>query len=82
VPALTKQRDLFQATDELPEGMCYKPEVITCEQEQALVDELSHQPFNEFEFHGFLGKRRTVSYSWHYDFNGGGLKKAAEMPPQ
>jgi hypothetical protein len=28
-------------------------------------------PFREFEFHGFTGKRRTVSYGWRYDFNGG-----------
>lgn len=81
MPALTKQRDLFEAADELPEGMRYTPEVITSKEEQALVGELSRQPFKEFEFHGFLGKRRTVSYGWHYDFNGGGLKKsAAEMP--
>ena len=36
--------------------------------------------FKEFEFHGFLGKRRTVSFGWHYDFNGGGLKQAGELP--
>lgn len=80
MPVQTKQGDLFETVDELPEGMCYTPEVITCELEQVLVGELSLQPFKEFEFHGFLGKRRTVSYGWHYDFNGGGLKKAAEMP--
>lgn len=81
MPALTKQRDLFEAADELPEGMRYAPEVITREEEQALVGALSLQPFKDFEFHGFLGKRRTVSYGWHYDFNGGGLKKnAAELP--
>ncbi len=80
MPAVAKQRDLFEAADELPEGMRYTAEVITCEEEQTLVGELSLQPFKEFEFHGFLGKRRTVSYGWHYDFNGGGLKKAAEMP--
>lgn len=80
MPALTKQRDLFEAADELPEGMRYTPEVITGDEEQALVGELALQPFKEFEFHGFLGKRRTVSYGWHYDFSGGGLKEAGEMP--
>jgi alkylated DNA repair dioxygenase AlkB len=80
VPALAKQRDLFETVDELPEGMRYTPELITPEEEPALVGELSRQPFKEFEFHGFLGKRRTVSYGWHYDFTSGGLKKAADMP--
>lgn len=80
MPALAKQNDLFEPADELPEGMRYMPEVITSEEEQALVGALSLQPFKEFEFHGFLGKRRTVSYGWHYDFNGGGLKNANAMP--
>jgi alkylated DNA repair dioxygenase AlkB len=26
------------------------------------------------------GKRRTVSFGWHYDFNGGGVKQAGELP--
>jgi alkylated DNA repair dioxygenase AlkB len=34
----------------------------------------------EFEFHGFLGKRRVVWFGWHYDFNGGGLERADPMP--
>jgi alkylated DNA repair dioxygenase AlkB len=76
-----RQRDLFEPADELPEGMRYTPEVITCQEEQALVGELSVQPFKEFAFHGFFGKRRTVSYGWNYDFNGGGLNKAADLPP-
>jgi alkylated DNA repair dioxygenase AlkB len=37
-------------------------------------------PFREFEFHGFLGKRRIVSFGWRYDFNGGGLQKTDDMP--
>ena len=37
-------------------------------------------PFKEFEFHGFTGKRRTVSFGWRYDFNGGGLSKTEDMP--
>jgi alkylated DNA repair dioxygenase AlkB len=37
-------------------------------------------PFREFEFQGFTGKRRIVSFGWRYDFNGGGLTRAEEMP--
>jgi len=37
-------------------------------------------PFREFEFHGVTGKRRTVSFGWRYDFNGGGLTKTEDMP--
>ena len=37
-------------------------------------------PFREFEFHGFTGKRRVVSFGWRYDFNGGGLTKRRICP--
>jgi alkylated DNA repair dioxygenase AlkB len=37
-------------------------------------------PFREFEFHGVTGKRRTVSFGWRYDFNGGGLTRTEDMP--
>lgn len=37
-------------------------------------------PFKEFEFHGYLGKRRVLSYGWRYDFEGAGLQPAEEMP--
>ena len=38
-------------------------------------------PFQEFEFHGYKGKRRVVSFGWKYEFSGGGqLRKADEIP--
>jgi alkylated DNA repair dioxygenase AlkB len=74
------QADLFKRAPDLPEGMRYAPELISLTEERALLDKLPPLPFKEFEFHGFLGKRRTVSFGWHYDFNGGGLKQAAELP--
>jgi alkylated DNA repair dioxygenase AlkB len=48
--------------------------------EQALLDEIRALPFRAFEFHGFAGKRRVVSFGWRYDFNCGGLSKAEDMP--
>ena len=37
-------------------------------------------PFREFKFQAFTGKRRIVSFGWRYDFNGGGLTEAVDMP--
>jgi alkylated DNA repair dioxygenase AlkB len=37
-------------------------------------------PFRDFEFHGYTGKRRVVSFGWHYDFSGRHLQKADEIP--
>ena len=74
MPAATTQRNLFESPNELPQGMRYELEVISREEEQELLREIPALPFKEFEFHGFQGKRRVVSFGWHYDFNGGGLE--------
>jgi alkylated DNA repair dioxygenase AlkB len=74
------QAKLFDSAPNLPEGMRYAGELISSDEERGLLAALPHLPFKEFEFHGFRGKRRTVSFGWHYDFNGGGLKQAGELP--
>ncbi len=76
----TLQAQLFESAPDLPEGMRYAAELISPDEERALLEVLPALRFKEFEFHGFLGKRRTVSFGWHYDFNGGGLKQAGELP--
>jgi alkylated DNA repair dioxygenase AlkB len=80
VPAAPRQEELFESAAALPEGMRYVRELISADEEQALIEELRALPFKEFEFHGFLGKRRVVSLGWRYDFNAGGLQKGAELP--
>ena len=80
MPPATLQQDLFEHAPDLPDGMRYQPELIPAEMERELAKEIADLPFKAFEFHGFLGKRRTVSFGWHYDFNGGGLGKAGQIP--
>jgi alkylated DNA repair dioxygenase AlkB len=80
VRAALQQKDLFESGNDLPPGMRYAGELISANEERALVDELRTLPFREFEFHGFLGKRRVVSFGWRYDFGGGGLQKAPDLP--
>jgi alkylated DNA repair dioxygenase AlkB len=80
VSPVRQQRDLFASAPALPEGMRYATDVLSEKEERALLDALPSLPFKEFEFHGFLGKRRVVSFGWHYDFNGGGLRTAGELP--
>jgi hypothetical protein len=84
VSAMTLQADLFEDASKpnpgWPEGMRYVPELIMPAQESALLARLPSLPFKEFEFHGFAGKRRTVSFGWHCNFNGGGLGEADPIP--
>ena len=72
---------LFDETSGLPEGFRYRSELISPASESELLASFAELPFRDFEFHGFVGKRRIVSFGWRYDFNGGGLQKTAEMPP-
>src|SRR4051812_27016000 len=74
------QADLFETEKRTPAGFRYVPEIVGEADEQRLVTEFAKVSFAPFEFHGFLGKRRVVSFGRHYDFNEGGLKGAEEMP--
>jgi alkylated DNA repair dioxygenase AlkB len=76
------QIDLFGAEPArpLPEGFRYQPELVTPEAEAALLAEIRTLPFREFEFHGYTGKRRVVSFGWHYDFEARRLRKADDLP--
>jgi alkylated DNA repair dioxygenase AlkB len=75
------QPGLFDSGPALPEGFKYRAALISAEEERELVRQVETLPFKEFEFHGFLGKRRVVSFGWRYDFNDRELQRADDIPP-
>jgi alkylated DNA repair dioxygenase AlkB len=62
------QTSLFDRQLALPDGFGYQPEVISPDEESRLLADIAPLPFREFQFHGFEGKRRVVSFGWRYDF--------------
>ncbi len=64
----------------LPDGFKYTPDVISRDVEQKLLARFRDLPFREFEFHGYTGKRRVISFGWQYDFGKRRLNKADDMP--
>ena len=74
------EREVRRTRGDLPEGFQYQPELIGPSEEHELVARIRELPFREFEFHGYLGKRRIVSFGWHYDFSGQRLRKAEDIP--
>lgn len=64
----------------LPVGFRYQTEFISAEEELNLIRQIEPLPFKEFEFHGFTGKRRVVSFGWRYDFNDRELQRADDIP--
>jgi alkylated DNA repair dioxygenase AlkB len=74
------QSDLFGQVNALPDGFRYQPAILDHAEADMLLECVQSLSFREFEFHGFLGKRRVVSFGWRYDFNGDGLSKTEDMP--
>jgi alkylated DNA repair dioxygenase AlkB len=80
------QFDLFGNADgeppppRYPDGFRYQSDVITPNEEVALLARLRELPFKEFAFHGYTGKRRIVSFGWQYDFSAEQLRQVNDMP--
>ncbi|MFL5561372.1 MAG: alpha-ketoglutarate-dependent dioxygenase AlkB [Gemmatimonadaceae bacterium] len=77
---MSDQISLFDARPALPPGFRYEPEVIGRDAERALIERVRDLPLQEFEFHGYTGKRRVVSFGWRYDFEDRVLDKANDVP--
>lgn len=77
-----RQIDLFQKEPRsgYPDGFAYAEELIDASAEASLVNSIGHLTLKEFEFRGYTGKRRVVSFGWRYDFADGSLTKADEIP--
>ena len=74
------QHALFHELPRLPEGFWYEEELLSPDEEEALTSTFERLPFREFEFRGFLGKRRTVSFGWRHDFNVRKLQPTETIP--
>jgi alkylated DNA repair dioxygenase AlkB len=72
--------DSSSATANLPEGFRYRQELIGRDDEEFLLARVRELPFRDFEFHGYTGKRRVISFGWRYDFSGRRLQKADDIP--
>jgi alkylated DNA repair dioxygenase AlkB len=76
---MTDQLGLF-AAPRLPEGFRYQRELISATEERELLEQIRELPFKAFEFQGYTGKRRVVSYGWKYDFNERRLEPRDDIP--
>jgi alkylated DNA repair dioxygenase AlkB len=76
-----RQPSLFAEPPAMPEGFRYQPAFITPAEEADLLAHIGELEFKPFEFHGYQGLRRVVSFGWRYDFSASKLEAAAEIPP-
>src|SRR5258708_38467866 len=82
--SVARQSSLFEVETRpaLPEGFGYQPEFLSAKEEGELAAWLATLPFQAFQFRGFEGKRRVVSFGWQYDFTRSHLIKADDMPSE
>jgi alkylated DNA repair dioxygenase AlkB len=74
------QVTLFEPDPRYPAGFRYAAEVISRDLEHGLLEQFRTLPFREFEFHGYTGKRRVVSFGWKYDFSARTLDEVTQIP--
>src|SRR5688500_6263326 len=76
----TTQLNLPGAEPDLPDGLAYRADFLGADEEGELAARIAALELKPFEFHGFRGNRRTVSFGWHYAFDGSGLRESAAIP--
>jgi alkylated DNA repair dioxygenase AlkB len=74
------QLDLLEPSTSLPAGFRYRPDLLSPAEEEELAAWFVRLPLREFEFHGYLGKRRVVSYGLRYDFADSKVHRAEPIP--
>src|SRR4051794_16092944 len=76
----SEQLSLLQPVSSLPDGFEYREDFVSTVEEAELVSYIAKLELREFEFHGYLGKRRVTSFGLRYDFNDMAVHEAAELP--
>lgn len=71
-------RDLFD-TPLLP-GLRYADDIVSPTEERALIAAIDRVELEPFRFQGWLGKRRTASFGWRYDFDNAAFGPTDPIP--
>src|ERR1700722_1339538 len=72
--------DSFTAPNALPEGFCYRPNVLSGDEEDGLAHGLADLPFKPFDFHGYLANRQVVSFGYRCDYDRRAVVGASPFP--
>ena len=72
------QADLF--AEPLVDGLDYRADFITPDEEAALIEHLEVMDLAPFRFQGWTGNRKTRSFGWRYDFDDASFQPAEPSP--
>jgi alkylated DNA repair protein (DNA oxidative demethylase) len=84
-PVLSKRGSVVAAQPNLFDkpvipGLSYAEAIVTPLEEQALIGSIKTIDLAPFRFHGWVGKRRTASFGWRYDFVDASFRRAEPIP--
>ncbi|HEU4959509.1 MAG TPA: alpha-ketoglutarate-dependent dioxygenase AlkB [Sphingomonas sp.] len=74
------QPDLFDAPAPVLPGLATESDIVSPDEERALIAAIDATGPTPFRFQGWLGKRLTSSFGWSYDFDAGRLAETAAIP--
>jgi alkylated DNA repair dioxygenase AlkB len=72
--------DLFGQGSSPPTGFIDQENLVSPAEERDLLEKITILPFREFEFHGYVGKCRVVSFGWEYDFSKRRVYRVEDLP--
>ena len=80
--ARSSQRDFFarQVPEDLPPGFRYRPEFVPPQEERALAQWIATLDLKPYEFRGYQGLRRVVSFGARYDYDSRRVARAPDFP--
>jgi alkylated DNA repair protein (DNA oxidative demethylase) len=68
--------------DERPDGLVYRPDLLSSAEERAILDELERLEFQEIRMHGVVAKRTARHFGLDYDYERRGIVEEAEPIPE
>jgi alkylated DNA repair dioxygenase AlkB len=71
---------LFSIQPSYPPGFSYFPDFLSVLEEDRLVKEISGIELHDFNFQGFVAKRRVASFGYDYSFDKRALSKGNDIP--
>jgi alkylated DNA repair dioxygenase AlkB len=80
MPRVNRDPSLFEVSAKIPDGFVYHQNFISEAEEHELIREIQKLHLAPFKYYQFIGKRRTASFGWQYEFGSSEITTAPDMP--
>jgi alkylated DNA repair dioxygenase AlkB len=80
MPGVNRDPSLFEVSAKVPDGFIYRQNFISEAEERELIREIQKLHLTPFKYYQFIGKRRTASFGWQYEFGTNEITTAPDMP--